>query len=49
METMIKKIFSVKIEKEKVNKALEMTAVDDEIIKAHKEIGGKGKIESEVK
>lgn len=43
-----KKIFGVKTEKEAVNKALELSVIDDEIIKVHKEIGGKGEIIDEV-
>ncbi len=43
-----KKIFGVKTEKEAVNKALELSVIDDEIIKVHKEVGGKGDIIDEV-
>jgi len=41
-------IFGVKTEKAAVNKALEMVIIDDEIIKAHKLIGGKGEVVNEV-
>ena len=41
-------IFGVKTEKAAVNKALEMVVIDDEIIKAHKLIGGKGEVLNEV-
>ncbi len=37
-------IFGVKTEKAAVNKALEMVMIDDEIIKAHELIGGKGEV-----
>ena len=39
------KILDVKTEKEAVNKALEIIVEEDEIIKAHKEIGGSNSIE----
>ena len=39
------KILDVKTEKEAVNKALEIIVEEDEIIKAHKEIGGTNSIE----
>jgi len=41
-------IFKVNTEKEAVNKALEMAVIDDDIIKAHKTIGGKGAMIDEV-
>lgn len=41
-------IFGVKTEKAAVNKALEMVMIDDEIIKAHELVGGKGTVISEV-
>jgi hypothetical protein len=41
-------IFGVKTEKAAVNKALEMVIIDDEIIKAHELIGGKGIVVDEV-
>ncbi len=41
-------IFGVKTEKAAVNKALEMVIIDDEIIKAHELIGGKGNVIDEV-
>ena len=41
-------IFGVKTEKAAVNKALEMVMKDDEIIKAHELVGGKGAVISEV-
>ena len=41
-------IFGVKTEKAAVNKALEMVMIDDEIIKAHELIGGKGEVLNEV-
>ena len=41
-------IFGVKTEKAAVNKALEMVMIDDEIIKAHELIGGKGVAVNEV-
>ncbi len=37
-------IFQAKTEKEAINKALEMAIIDDEIIKVHDQIGGKGDI-----
>jgi Arc/MetJ family transcription regulator len=40
-------IFGVKTEKAAVNKALEMVVIDDEIIKAHELIGGKGAVIAE--
>lgn len=39
------KIFGVKTEKEAVNKALELAVIDNEIIRVHKEVGGKGEID----
>ncbi len=41
-------IFGVKTEKSAVNKALELAIIDDEIIKAHELIGGKGDVVEEV-
>lgn len=44
----VRVIFGVKTEKAAVNKALEMVIIDDEIIKAHEFIGGKGNVVDEV-
>jgi len=41
-------IFGVKTEKAAVNKALELLMIDDEIIKAHELIGGRGDVVEEV-
>jgi|APCOG7522876152_1049122.scaffolds.fasta_scaffold169199_2 Arc/MetJ family transcription regulator len=41
-------IFGVRTEKAAVNKALELVIIDDEIIKAHELIGGKGDVVEEV-
>lgn len=41
-------IFDVKTDKAAVNKALELVIIDDEIIKAHELIGGKGSVITEV-
>ena len=41
-------IFGVKTEKAAVNKALELVVIDDEIIKAHELVGGKGTVISAV-
>ncbi|MBW1915779.1 MAG: hypothetical protein JRI86_12740 [Deltaproteobacteria bacterium] len=41
-------IFQVRTEKEAVNKALEMVVIDNEIIKAHDLVGGKGDVIDEV-
>ena len=41
-------IFEVRTEKEAVNKALEMVVIDDDIIKAHELVGGKGDVINEV-
>ena len=41
-------IFGVKTEKAAVNKALELVIIDDEIVKAHELIGGKGDVVEEV-
>jgi Arc/MetJ family transcription regulator len=41
-------IFGVRTDKAAVNKALEMAVIDDEIIKAHELIGGKGDVVEEV-
>ncbi len=43
-----RKIFGVRTEKAAVNKALELVMIDDEIIKAHDSIGGKGDMVEEV-
>ena len=37
-----RRIFAVRTEKEAVNKALEMVVIDNQIIEAHKSVGGKG-------
>lgn len=44
----LREIFGVKTDKEAVNKALEMALIDDEIIKAHKRMRGRGGIIEEV-
>lgn len=41
-------IFGVRTEKAAVNKALELVIIDDEIIKVHELIGGKGDLVEEV-
>lgn len=41
-------IFGVKSDKQAVNKALEMIAIDDDIISTHDQIGGKGHVIEEV-
>jgi len=41
-------IFEVRTEKEAVNKALEMAVIDDDIIKAHELVGGKGDVINKV-
>ena len=41
-------IFGVRTDKAAVNKALELAVIDDEIIKAHELIGGKGDVVAEV-
>jgi hypothetical protein len=41
-------IFRARTDKQAVNKALEMVAIDDEIITAHHELGGKGRVIEEV-
>jgi len=41
-------IFGVRTDKAAVNKALELAVIDDEIIKAHKLIGGKGDVVEKV-
>ncbi len=41
-------IFGVKTDKAAVNKALEMVMIDDEIIEAHKLVGGKEAVVTEV-
>lgn len=45
---MARLIFQVKTDKEAVNKALEMAVIDNDIIEAHKQIGGKGDVLEEV-
>lgn len=37
-----REFFRVKTEKQAVNKALELVAIDEEIINAHRQVGGKG-------
>jgi len=41
-------IFEVRTEKEAVNKALEMAVIDNDIIKAHELVRGKGDVINEV-
>lgn len=41
-------IFHTKTEKEAVNKALEMAVIDNEIIEAHEQVGGRGDVIDEV-
>ena len=41
-------IFEVRTEKDAVNKALEMAVIDNDIIKAHELVGGKGDVIDEV-
>lgn len=41
-------IFGAKTEKQAVNKALELVVIDDEIIAAHEQVGGKGRLIEEV-
>jgi Arc/MetJ family transcription regulator len=41
-------IFRAKTEKQAVNRALEMVVIDDEIVEAHKAVGGKGRLIEEV-
>ena len=41
-------IFGVRTDKAAVNKALELAVIDDEIIKAHESLGGKGDVVEEV-
>ena len=43
-----REIFGVRTEKAAVNKALELVMIDDEIIKTHELIGGKGDVVKEV-
>jgi len=43
-----REIFGVRTEKAAVNKALELVIIDDEIVKAHELIGGKGDVIEEV-
>ena len=43
-----REIFGVRTEKAAVNKALELVMIDDEIIKAHELVGGKGDVVEEV-
>ena len=45
---MARLIFKVRTEKEAVNKALEMAVIDNNIIEAHEQIGGKGEVIDEV-
>jgi Arc/MetJ family transcription regulator len=44
----VRLIFAVRTEKEAVNKALEMAIIDDDIIMAHKLVGGAGDVIDEV-
>jgi Arc/MetJ family transcription regulator len=44
----VRALFRVRTEKQAVNKALELVLQDDEIITAHSEIGGKGRLIEEV-
>ena len=39
-----RKIFGSRTEKDAVNKALELAVAEDEIIEAHKIVGGKGEV-----
>jgi Arc/MetJ family transcription regulator len=41
-------IFRAKTDKQAVNRALEMVVIDDEIVKAHEAVGGKGRLIEEV-
>ena len=41
-------ILRAKTEKQAVNRALEMVVIDDEIVKAHEAVGGKGRLIEEV-
>jgi len=41
-------IFRVKTDKQAVNKALEMAVIDDDIVDAHRQVGGKGMLIEEV-
>jgi Arc/MetJ family transcription regulator len=41
-------IFRVKTDKQAVNKALEMAVIDDEIVAAHDQVGGKGRLIEEI-
>lgn len=41
-------IFRAKTEKQAVNKALEMVVVDDEIVTAHEQVGGTGRVIEEI-
>ena len=43
-----REIFGVRTDKAAVNRALELVMIDDEIIKAHDRIGGKGDVIEEV-
>jgi len=45
---MARLIFHVRTEKEAVNKALEMAIIDNNIIDAHEQVGGKGDMIEEV-
>ena len=44
----LRMIFRVKTDKEAVNKALELAIIDDEIIRAHERVAGKGELIDEV-
>lgn len=43
-----RQFFGVKTEKQAVNKALELVAMDDEILRGHRDVGGKGALIEEV-
>jgi Arc/MetJ family transcription regulator len=45
---MARTIFGVKTDKEAVNRALEMAIIDNEIIRAHGSVAGKGDLIDEV-
>ena len=45
---MARVIFGVKTDKEAVNKALELAVIDNEIIRAHESVAGKGDVIDEV-
>ena len=44
----VRMIFSLRTDKEAVNKALELAVIDDSIITAHERAGGKGDLVDEV-